>query len=73
MLRENTLACPSILKSATEHVLKFPGRGPEPDVVIVTEIVRALISNEEQLDMALEQVRDRCLKSILDGTPVILG
>jgi hypothetical protein len=71
MLRENTLACSGILKSAIERVLRsIPGT--EPDFVIVSEMIRGPITSEEQLDAALEQIRDRCLKSIADGTSVIL-
>lgn len=72
MLRENTLACPGILKNATERVHRSVP-GTEPDFVIVSEIVRGPIISEEQLDAALEQIRDRCLKSIADGTLVILA
>lgn len=73
MLRENTLACPGLLKAARDKVLQLSSKGPEPQVVIVTEVVSGLLNNEEQLDAALEQVRDHCLKSIVDGTPVLLA
>jgi hypothetical protein len=73
MLRENTLACPGVLKAAVEKVLQLSTRGAEPRVVVVSDVVRGLITNEAQLDAALEQVRERCLRSIADGTSVILA
>lgn len=73
MLREGTLACPALLRNAIERVLQLSAADGEPEVVIVSHVVRGLIANEEQLDSALGQVRDRCLKSIAEGKPVILG
>jgi hypothetical protein len=74
MLRETTLACPGILKSSVERVVQASAIGADPDVVIVSEVMKGrLISNEEQLDVALGEVRDRCLRSIADGNPVLLA
>jgi hypothetical protein len=71
MLRENTLACPGILKNAIERIHRsVPGE--EPDFVSVSELLRGPITSEEQLDAALMQLRERCLKSIADGTAVVL-
>jgi len=42
-------------------------------VVVVSDLVRGLISNEDQLDAALDRVRDHCLKSIADGTAIRLA
>ena len=73
MLRENTLACSGLLKTAVEKVLQLSATDAEPDVVVVSDLVRGLITSEEQLDSALQQIHDRCLKSIADGTSVILA
>lgn len=74
MVRENTLAYPGILKSAVERVLQLAAGGDsEPERVVISDVVHGLITSEEQLDAALEQIRDRCLKSIADGTSVILA
>jgi hypothetical protein len=73
MLRENALACPGILRNAVERVLQLSATDAEPEVVIVSDLVRGLITSEEQLDAALVQIHDRCLKSIVDGASVILA
>ena len=71
MLRENTLACPGLLKNAVERVhCSVPG--DEPDFVSVSQMVHGPLRNEEQLEAALALLRERCLKSINDGTAVIL-
>jgi len=73
MLRENTLACPGLLKAAVEKVLRLSTPDSKPQRVVVSDLVRVLISNEEQLDSALGQVRELCVKSLAEGTPVILA
>lgn len=73
MLRENILACPGLLKTAVEKVLQLSATDSEPAVIVVSELVRGLITSEEQLDAALQQIHDRCLRSIADGTSVILA
>ena len=73
MLRENTLACPGILRTAIEKVLQLLATGAEPEVVVVSDLIRGLIATEEQLDAALQQIHDRCLESIASGTAVILA
>jgi hypothetical protein len=71
MLRENTLACPGILANAIERVHRsIPGA--EPDFISVSKLLHGPITSEEQLDAALNQLRERCLKSLTDGTAVIL-
>lgn len=71
MLRENTLACPGLLKNAIERVHRsIPG--DEPEFVSVSQLLHGPITSEEQLDTGLAQLRERCLKSIADGTAVIL-
>jgi len=71
MLRENTLACPGILQNAVQRVLQSVGT--KPDIVVVSGLIRGTITNEEQLDAALGQIREQCLKHLADGTPVILA
>lgn len=73
MLRENTLACSALLKEAVAKVLAATPVGPEPEVVVVSELVHGLVTNEAQLEAALGRIRERCLPSIVDGTPVILA
>lgn len=73
MIRENILACPGILKATAEQVLQLSATDAEPEVVKVSDLVRGLITNEEQLDSALGQLRERCVKSLADGTSVILA
>jgi hypothetical protein len=72
MLRENSLACSGLLAAAAEKVLQHFATEAEPDVVTVSDLVRGLITTEEQLDAALGQIQERCLKSIANGSPVIL-
>jgi len=72
MLRENILACQSLLTSAIERLHSVTS-GPDHEVVVVSDLVRGLISNEDQLDAALDRVRDHCLKSIADGTAIRLA
>lgn len=71
MLRENTLACPGLLKNAVERVHRAVP-GDEPAFVSVSQMVHGPLTSEEQLDAALTLLRDRCLESINDGTSVIL-
>lgn len=73
MLRENTLACAGLVKAAAEKVLQLSATDAEPAVIVVSDLVRGLITSEEQLDGALQEIRDRCLKSIAGGTSVILA
>ena len=73
MVRENTLACAGILKTAVEKVLQLSATDAKPIRVVVSDLVHGLITSEEQLDAALRQIHDRCLKSIADGTSVILA
>jgi hypothetical protein len=42
-------------------------------VVVVADVVRGVIANEDQLDAALGQLQEHCLKNINDGTPVIFA
>jgi hypothetical protein len=71
MLRENTLACSGLLKIAIERVHRSVP-GDEPVFVSVSKLLHGPITSEEQLDSALAQLKEQCLKSIADGTAVIL-
>ena len=44
-----------------------------PRVGSVLSERQGTITNEEQLDAALGQIREQCLKRLADGTPVILA
>ena len=73
MLREATLACPEILRDAVRRVIQSAAGGTEPEILVVSDLVRGSITSEEQLEAVLDQIRERCLISIADGKPVILA
>jgi hypothetical protein len=73
MVRETILASPGLLQNALERVIRSGGGGSGPEILVISDLIKGAITSEEQLETVLNEIRDHCLRSIADGTPVILA